>query len=539
MPIMSSSTVGKSARCRFADDFSRIGAPVFNLAKCLNDSMNQGEMIDYTSAVESSGENPEHHNSIIHTPCRTLNRNSMWDSGFGSPTTNFSSTKKPTTIRNRMTESDSLFFSPISYSSEQEELKKMLEKSFTNSNGNLNDFDFAPLPATPVCRNGSSSRRLLNSSNCNIQHSMKKMNINPSPYSHHDDAPDSIHTSRFYIKSHKKSKVLFSNVNSPRANVNPFAVDLKNSHLRSGTKRCREQVDSSPVNLDSSLDESNQQPQKKLALRSMNTSRFKKEFHMMSRIGDGHFGSVFQCLNRLDGCTYAIKRSNKQVVGSVFENNAINEVYAHAVLGKHPHIIGYYSSWVEQDRLFIQNEYCNGGSLSNVLRQDRLNNCVFSERQLSALLYQVSDGLSYVHSHGLVHLDLKPDNILVCYRKKQTSSFASSSPASVTATSPSSLMLFSSSLSPLPKKSDFGMVTSITSSSVNEGDCRYLPKEILQENTTDVQKADIFSLSLTVYEAGSNVEMPLNGPTWQEYRLFGLPNLRHVSEDFNDILRVS
>lgn len=35
--------------------------------------------------------------------------------------------------------------------------------------------------------------------------------------------------------------------------------------------------------------------------------------------GEGEFGVVYQCLNRMDGCVYAIKKSIKPVAGSKYE----------------------------------------------------------------------------------------------------------------------------------------------------------------------------------------------------------------------------
>lgn len=65
-------------------------------------------------------------------------------------------------------------------------------------------------------------------------------------------------------------------------------------------------------------DDDRQAP-KRLALQDSNIPRYEKEFVELSLIGVGQFGVAYECLNRLDGCIYAIKKSIKPVAGSVFE----------------------------------------------------------------------------------------------------------------------------------------------------------------------------------------------------------------------------
>ena len=46
-------------------------------------------------------------------------------------------------------------------------------------------------------------------------------------------------------------------------------------------------------------------------------------------------------------------------------------------------------------------------------------------------------------------------------------------------------------------------MTSVSNPTVEDGDCRYLPKEILNDDYDHLSKADIFSLGVTMYEAVS------------------------------------
>lgn len=65
---------------------------------------------------------------------------------------------------------------------------------------------------------------------------------------------------------------------------------------------------------------------------------------------------------------------------------ALKEVYAHAVLGAHQHIVRYYSAWAEDNHMIIQNEYCNGGNLSRKVAENRENGLAYSEEELKHLM---------------------------------------------------------------------------------------------------------------------------------------------------------
>ena len=66
-------------------------------------------------------------------------------------------------------------------------------------------------------------------------------------------------------------------------------------------------------------------------------------------IASGEFGLVKKSRHRLDGMVYAIKVSKKEIrKNSHNEQMAMNEVFAHAALMKHKHVVRYYNSWVEK-----------------------------------------------------------------------------------------------------------------------------------------------------------------------------------------------
>ncbi|NXP45730.1 WEE2 kinase, partial [Heliornis fulica] len=258
-------------------------------------------------------------------------------------------------------------------------------------------------------------------------------------------------------------------------------------------------------------------------------SRYKKEFLELERIGVGEFGSVYKCIKRLDGCVYAIKRSKRPLAGSSDEQLALREVYAHAVLGHHPHVVRYYSAWAEDDHMIIQNEHCNGGSLQDALLENAKLGQYFPEAELKEILLQVSMGLKYIHNSGLVHLDIKPSNIFICHK------LAVGGPAGQEESD--SEDEFTSGV--VYKIGDLGHVTSITNPQVEEGDRRFLANEVLQEQYCYLPKADIFALALTVALAAGTAPLPHNGDMWHHIRKGNVPPIpQKLPHGFLELLKL-
>lgn len=208
----------------------------------------------------------------------------------------------------------------------------------------------------------------------------------------------------------------------------------------------------------------------------------------------------------------------------------MNEVWAHAVLGKHDNVVRYYSAWAEDDHMLIQNEFCDGGSL-----HARIQDHCLGESELKILLMHVIEGLRYIHSNDLVHMDIKPENIFstmnpTALKAQQHVSKDDDGMDSVYEELRSSENLVTY------KIGDLGHVTSVKEPYVEEGDCRYLPKEILQEDYSNLFKADIFSLGITLFEVAGGGPLPKNGPEWHKLRNGEVPAIPALSKDFNELI---
>ncbi|XP_019750284.1 wee1-like protein kinase, partial [Hippocampus comes] len=317
---------------------------------------------------------------------------------------------------------------------------------------------------------------------------------------------------------------------APLVNFNPFTPDsllIQSATQQRNNRKRPHCIASSGEDMEASDVEDEKEilpPSKRVTMMQSNMmSRYASEFLELERIGCGQFGAVYKCVKRLDGCLYAIKRSKKPLAGSVDEQNALREVYAHAVLGQHRHVVRYYSAWAEEGHMLIQNEYCNGGTLSDVMADNAQRHARLSELELKDLLLQVARGLKYIHSMSLVHMDIKPSNIFISRKSVGSCDEGDDEDGLNT--------------NVVYKIGDLGHVTQASNHQVEEGDSRYLANEVLQEDCSNLAKADIFALALTVVSAAGAEPLPRNGDAWHEIRRGKLPAVPQVlSPEFLSLL---
>uniref|UniRef100_A0A8C4R670 non-specific serine/threonine protein kinase n=1 Tax=Eptatretus burgeri TaxID=7764 RepID=A0A8C4R670_EPTBU len=84
------------------------------------------------------------------------------------------------------------------------------------------------------------------------------------------------------------------------------------------------------------------------------TSYFHQCFEVLSPLGSGSFGDVFEARCRADGLRYAVKRSQCKYRGERDRKRKLNEVSKHENVPHHPNLLRFYRAWEERQRLYIQ-----------------------------------------------------------------------------------------------------------------------------------------------------------------------------------------
>ncbi len=138
-----------------------------------------------------------------------------------------------------------------------------------------------------------------------------------------------------------------------------------------------------------------------------------KHYRIEKVLGAGGMGAVYRAIDTQLQRAVAIKVMHPNfAIQPEFQQRFLQEARASAALD-HPNIIRIYEFNLDNNMLYMVTELVSGGSLRDYLKQLYEQRKFIEVAEALALTRQVADALDYAHQQGLVHRDVKPDNVLL------------------------------------------------------------------------------------------------------------------------------
>lgn len=205
-------------------------------------------------------------------------------------------------------------------------------------------------------------------------------------------------------------------------------------------------------------------------------------YRIMESCGTGGFGTVLTCWDTRLQRRVAIKRL--PLVGAAGASSTVSEALAEARTASmlaHANIVTVFDFEVEGPYAYLVMEYVDGLTLEELLA--RVEGGILTHDEAACLVQSVAAALGFAHENGVLHMDIKPSNIMI----DRTGTI---------------------------KLCDFGMATLASAAGfggARGGTVGYMPPEQIEGDLVD-ERTDIFSLGVVTWQAllGSS---PFAAPT--------------------------
>ncbi|CAL8282118.1 unnamed protein product [Merluccius merluccius] len=136
------------------------------------------------------------------------------------------------------------------------------------------------------------------------------------------------------------------------------------------------------------------------------THKVSDHYNVCQKLGVGKFGQVFLLCHKQTGEVHAGKfyraRTSKERAAARREMDIMN--YLH-----HPKLVQFLAAYDTRSEVVMVMEYIAGGELFERIVHESFEH---TEPTSACYMRQILDGMQYVHKQGIVHLDLKPENIV-------------------------------------------------------------------------------------------------------------------------------
>ena len=123
-------------------------------------------------------------------------------------------------------------------------------------------------------------------------------------------------------------------------------------------------------------------------------------------IGKGHYATVYRGVYKATGQPVAVKRIKRSLARPA---TLKTEIRALSAVKGHPNIVQMHDVFYNNKHVVLIMELLGGGELFDRIVQ----NGAYSERDASQHVRKIASALQFMHSQGIVHRDMKPENLVL------------------------------------------------------------------------------------------------------------------------------
>jgi eukaryotic-like serine/threonine-protein kinase len=196
-----------------------------------------------------------------------------------------------------------------------------------------------------------------------------------------------------------------------------------------------------------------------------------ERYTLERELGRGGMATVYLARDRSEGRAVAIKAMHRNLSSAIGVERFRREMGIAASLS-HPCIVPLYHSGAADGVLYYIMPYVEGESLFQRLQRERR----LSLEDALQITHDVADALGYAHSRGILHRDVKPENILLAEGHALIADFG------------------------LARAIGAADHRKLTETGVIVGTVYYMSPEQLREEPNLDQRVDIYSLAVILYE---------------------------------------